>query len=148
VKTIFDEATRAEVTQRIASLNEKSAAKWGRMNISQMLRHCALYEEMILNGRNQKQTFIGRIVGKHVLRDFIKDDAPVRRNLPTLPQLRVTEPTGDVHVLKKKWVGLIEEYRRYSEPHFTHPFFGKMTREQVGYLDYKHTDHHLRQFGA
>jgi len=27
-----------------------------------------------------------------------------------------------------------------------HPFFGKMTKEQVGYLAYKHTDHHLWQF--
>jgi hypothetical protein len=148
MKTIFDKATRDEVTQRIASLNEKSAANWGKMNISQMLRHCALYEEMILRGQNQRQTLIGRIVGKRVLRDFIKDDAPVRRNLPTLPQLRVSEPTGDVNLLKNKWIALIDEYGRYSESHFTHPFFGAMTREQVGYLDYKHTDHHLRQFGA
>lgn len=31
---------------------------------------------------------------------------------------------------------------------FMHPFFGKITREQIGYLAYKHDDHHLRQFNA
>jgi hypothetical protein len=148
VKTIFDEATRDEVIQRIASLNERSAANWGKMNISQMLRHCALYEEMILRGHSQRQTLIGRIVGKRVLRDFIKDDRPIKRNLPTLAQLRVTESGGDIDSLKDRWISLIREFGRYSEPQFTHPFFGTITKEQLGRLGYKHTDHHLRQFGA
>jgi hypothetical protein len=148
VKTIFNEATRDEVIQRITSLNEGSTAKWGKMNITQMLRHCALYEEMILRGHNQRQTLIGRIVGKRVLRDFIKDERPIKRNLPTLAQLRVSEPGGDVNSLKDRWINLIKDFGRYSEPHFTHPFFGTMTKEQVGHLGYKHTDHHLRQFGA
>jgi Protein of unknown function (DUF1569) len=148
VKTIFDEATRDEVIQRIASLDERSAANWGKMNISQMLRHCALYEEMILRGHNQRQTLVGRIVGKRVLRDFIKDERPIKRNLPTLAQLRVSESGGDINLLKDRWISLIREFGRYSEPHFTHPFFGTMTKEQVGRLGYKHTDHHLRQFGA
>jgi len=45
---------------------------------------------------------------------------------------------------------LINEYSAYSFPDysFVHPFFGKMTKEQIGYHAYKHIDHHLRQFNS
>ena len=29
-----------------------------------------------------------------------------------------------------------------------HPMFGKFTMEQWGKMEYKHLDHHLRQFGV
>lgn len=29
-----------------------------------------------------------------------------------------------------------------------HPFFGKMSAREWGLIGYKHTDHHLRQFGV
>jgi len=53
-----------------------------------------------------------------------------------------------LHNLKKtalKWIGLLSESENYSNPKFVHDFFGKMTKEQIGILVYKHTDHHLRQ---
>ncbi len=103
---------------------------------------------MILRGGAQKQTLLGRIFGKRVLQDFIGDETPVRRNLPTLPQLKVKDSVGDVATQKASWIALLREYERYAAPRFIHPFFGGMTREQVGYLAYKHAGHHLRQFGA
>ena len=47
-----------------------------------------------------------------------------------------------------KWIALIEGYAQYSNTDFVHAFFGKMTKEQVGIMTYKHTDHHLRQFNV
>ena len=58
------------------------------------------------------------------------------------------ELNGDIESEKKKWISLIEGYENYSNPGFIHDFFGKMTKEQIGILAYKHTDHHLRQFNA
>ena len=49
---------------------------------------------------------------------------------------------------KRNGLLLIEEYEHYSNPDFIHDFFGKMTKEQIGLLAYKHTDHHLRQFNS
>ena len=49
---------------------------------------------------------------------------------------------------KKEWILLIKGYESYSNPTFIHDFFGKMTREEIGLLVYKHTDHHLRQFNS
>lgn len=150
MKTIFDKTTRDELINRINLLNPTSSAQWGKMNIYQMLKHCTLWDGWIL-GKGEykyKQIFFGRIFGKMALKDMIKDESPLRRNVPTLAELKVNETNGDVTSEKKKWIALIENYANYSNPNFIHSFLGKMTTEQIGYLAYKHTDHHLRQFGA
>jgi hypothetical protein len=148
MKTLFDKATRDELIIRINMLNENSTAQWGKMNIRQMLRHCTLFDEMLLGKRTFKRIFIGRLFGKIALRDLIKDDNPVRHDMPTLPELRVKDSTGTVGVERQKWVTLIKEYADFSKPYTVHAFMGKMTQEQMGRLAYKHIDHHLRQFNS
>jgi hypothetical protein len=147
MKTIFDNTTREELMGRINTLNENSPAQWGKMNVSRMLKHCTLTEEMYLGKKHYKRAFIGRLLGKMALKNVLKNENPLTRNTPTLPELRITVK-GDFASEKTKWVGLIEEYGHLSEPGFVHPFFGKMTKEQVGCMAYKHADHHLRQFNS
>ena len=150
MKTIFDKGTRDELIKRINTLNQNCTAQWGKMNIYQMLKHCTIWEEWI-SGKNKpkyKQEFIGFVFGKMALKSMIKDESPLRRNVPTSATFKVKEKNGDVESEKKKWITLIEEYEHYSNPGFIHDFFGKMTKEQVGLLAYKHTDHHLRQFNS
>ncbi len=150
MKTIFDKATRDGLIARITTLNESNTAQWGKMNIYQMLTHCTLWEEMILRNKKYKRVFIGLLLGKMLLKNVIKDDSPMRRNSPTIPSLIIKETAGDIALAKEKWISLIEEYENFAEPNpaFIHPFFGKMTKEQIGYHSYKHTDHHLRQFNS
>ncbi len=147
MKTIFDKTTRDELIGRINSLNENSTAQWGKMNVYQMLKHCTLFEEMVLGRRKFKRSFLGRLFGKMAMKDFIKDE-PIKRNVPTLSELKIKENNGDVGSERKKWIALIEEYAHFSNSDFVHPFFGKMTEEQIGFLNYNHTDHHLRQFNC
>ncbi len=146
MKTIFDIATREELINRIKLLNDRSSAQWGKMNIYQMLNHCTKWEEMALGKKKYKQSFLGRLFGKMALTDFIKDDKPFKRNVPTVPEFKIKETNGDMFSLQSKWIKLIEEYNNFNNENFIHPFFGKMTKEQIGILAYKHTDHHLRQF--
>ena len=147
MKTIFDKTTQIELIARIATLNKNSTALWGQMTIYQMLKHCTQWEEMISGKIICKRVFIGRLFGKLALKSSIKDESPMMRNAVTSPELTVKETMGDIEPEKLKWIALIEENFNFSNPGFVHPFFGKMTKEQVGYLAYKHTDHHLRQFG-
>ena len=150
MKTIFDKVTRDELIVRIKSLNENSTANWGRMNFYQMLKHCTLYDEWILGKNNPvyKQVFIGRLFGKTALKDFVGDDKQLKRNMRTLNNLKVELSSGNPASEKLNWIDLVKEFENYSNPNFIHSFFGKVTKEQIGYLDYKHTDHHLRQFGG
>lgn len=148
MKTIYDKSTRDELISRINTLNENSTAQWGKMNIYQMLKHCSLWEEMVLGKIKCKRIFIGRLLGRLILKQALKDDSPIGRHAPTSPELIVKDENGDVTFQKAKWLALIEEHAHYSNPGFIHPFFGKMTKEQIGYHAYKHTDHHLRQFNC
>jgi hypothetical protein len=150
MKTIFDKTTRDALIARINTLNENNTAQWGKMNIYQMVRHCVIWEEWIL-GKNKpayKQAFIGRVFGKIALKGLLKDESPMKRNMPSGSAFKVREKNCNLASEKKKWIALIEDYPHYSNPDFIHDFFGKMTKEQIGYLAYKHTDHHLRQFNS
>lgn len=54
MQTIFNSTTREELINRINSLNAKSKAQWGKMDVYQMLKHCTLWEEMIQSKQNHK----------------------------------------------------------------------------------------------
>lgn len=65
MKTIFDEAFRAELIDRINSITEDKAAEWGKMNLYQMVKHCSNWDEWIQGKNNPvyKQEFIGFLFG-------------------------------------------------------------------------------------
>jgi hypothetical protein len=147
MKTIFDKATRDELIGRINTLDEGSTPQWGRMNVYQMVKHCILADEMYLGRKAYNRAFIGRLFGKIALKALTKDESPMRKNAPTSADFKVMESQGDVIVERNKWITLLEQYANFANADFEHWFFGKMTKDQVGILAYKHTDHHLRQFG-
>ena len=147
MKTVLEKSIRDELIARINSLNKNSSAAWGKMNVYQMLKHCAIAEESYLGKKEYKRIFIGRLIGKKVLKNMLKDDSPMMRNAKTLKDFIVTG-NGDIEPEKQKWIVLLHEYEHYSNGGVMHWFFGPMTKEQVGYFSYKHADHHLRQFNA
>jgi hypothetical protein len=150
MKTIFDKSVRKELIQRINALNKDSKRQWGKMEICQMAKHCIIWDEWVLGIRKTgyKQTLMGLIFGKMALKPLVKDDRPIKRNMPTTRYFIVKDADGDIEVLKQNWVTLISAYEHYSNPDFVHDFFGKMTVAEIGIFAYKHADHHLRQFSA
>ncbi len=149
MKTIFDKKTRDELINRINSLNENNVAQWGEMNINQMLRHCKMWEEVALGKRKVKRTLLSRLFGNMILKGFVKDDSPLKRNLPAVEELKVRETiNSDLAIQKKEWISLINDYTQLSNHSCELPFFGEVKKEKAGYIAYKHTDHHLRQFNA
>ena len=72
-----------------------------------------------------------------------------KHNLQTPKQFLVTDPM--VFALEKdNLVALIYEFAPLKDKTNwpIHPFFGNFTTEQRGQIQYKHLDHHLRQFGV
>ena len=148
MKSVFDIATREELVERIKSLDQNNNALWGKMNVYQMVKHCTLHEEMVLGKLKIKRVFIGRLIGGMLLKKVLKDDKPFGRNSPTSSLLKTHHDRGDIEQQKKEWISRLEQYASYTAPDFIHPFFGPMTKDQIGFFAYKHADHHLRQFGA
>ncbi|MFZ1800338.1 MAG: DUF1569 domain-containing protein [Chitinophagaceae bacterium] len=147
MKSIFNVAIRDELIQRIQSLKPGDSALWGKMTLYQMLRHCILWDEMVEGKKKYKQVFLGKLFGKMILKKVLKNDAPLRKNTPTLPALKIVG-SGDIALEKSNWIAHIQQYAQFSNTNLVHPFFGKMSKEEIGYMVYKHADHHLRQFGA
>ncbi|MGC4100156.1 DUF1569 domain-containing protein [Ferruginibacter sp.] len=148
MKTVLDTATRAELISRISSLTDEHKAQWGKMNVYQMSIHCILCDDMFWGNLAVKRVFIGRLIGRMLLRNALKENADFGKGAPTSPLLLTTSKSGDIEEQKKIWISKVGEYAHYDNHHFVHPFFGPMTLEQIGIFAYKHTDHHLRQFGA
>jgi len=149
MKTLFDPAQRQEFVQRIKQLNPESKPLWGKMTVAQMLRHLCVWEEMIHENKIYKRPFIGRLIGPIILKQVLKTP-DFRRNSPTVPETRITETGIDMKEESRKLIASLDRYATYNiaDYSFIHPFFGRMTREQIGQLAYKHLDHHLRQFGV
>jgi hypothetical protein len=149
MKSIFKQEDRAEIISRINTLNAASKAQWGRMTVGQMLRHCALCEAYYMGNIEVKRSLLGRIFGKMAINSILKNEhVPFPKNSAAPAQFRVTENISHIEEEKQKWLSQIEQYANYNDDYFTHWFFGKMTKEQLGQFVYKHSDHHLKQFGS
>jgi len=146
MKTMSDPQARLELINRIQTLNEHSQPQWGKMNVSQMIRHCIQWEEMAAGHKAYKQSLLGKLFGKTALRNMLKDE-PMKKGLPTVPSFKQTGNT-DVTAEKLKWIALLNSYTANTHHDFIHPFFGKVSKEQAALMAYKHTDHHLKQFGV
>jgi hypothetical protein len=148
MKTVFDIDVREELVLRIGQLSGSDRALWGKMDVRQMVRHLVLSQEWILEGRRLKRVLVGRLFGGMILKKMLKEEL-LRRNSPSLAELIVMDTDVDLDRERQALMGLVQGFGAYAYPAggFVHPFFGRMTREQVGYFVYKHLDHHLRQFG-
>jgi len=147
MKTVLNPATRDELITRVNTITQNSKPLWGKMNVYQMLKHATLADEMYLGKHKTDRAFIGRIFGKIALKKVLGNDSPLAKGTPTMPFMKIKEENGDIPTQKQAWITTINEYETYKG-NFIHPFFGRMTEEQLGQMAYKHIDHHLRQFGA
>ncbi|MFT3932452.1 MAG: DUF1569 domain-containing protein [Chitinophagaceae bacterium] len=147
MQTLFDLQTRNAILDRIKMLKEENQPLWGKMTVSQMLKHCNKFDKLMQGKEKYKQSLLGKLFGKMALKGMLKDDSPAKKNMPTVPGFKITE-NGNFDQEKQNWLGSISQYAEFTDSSIIHPFFGNMTHEQIGQLAYKHTDHHLRQFNC
>lgn len=149
MQTIFNNQTREAFIARIQALHPGITPQWGKMTVFQMVKHNTYWNGWILGTEphTYKQAFIGKLFGKIGMRKMLKPGTPLDKNIPTSAQFIMKDPDGDLEAEKQKWIALIKAYEQFNNPRFIHDFLGPMTQEQIGVLAYKHTDHHLRQFG-
>jgi hypothetical protein len=150
MKNLYQSATAEEVKERIGQLRQDSQRQWGTMNAAQAAAHCSAAMEWAVGDTVAPRMLLGRIVGRIVKPMLLKDDAPMRRNSPTVKTL-VVEDSRDIGTERKRLCGLIDRFSKAGPGGCTthpHSFFGRLTPEEWATLMYKHLDHHLRQFGV
>lgn len=147
--SLYEPAQIAAMTKRIRSLRPDSARLWGKMDAAQMLAHCQVALRVALGDQQLKRGLVGMFFGPFAKRQLLKP-APFGRNLPTAPEFRVTD-ARDLEKECAALITLVERFGRGGPGGLTkdpHPFFGNLTPTEWNTLQWKHLDHHLRQFGA
>ena len=150
MKDLFEPAAREEVKARLKGLRPDSERQWGTMSAPQAVEHCARSLEMALGERRPPRVLIGRVLGRAIKPLALGNDAPMRRNSPTVPEIEVKD-TRELEVERARLLALIDRFGAAGAAGCTthpHSFFGRLTPEEWSVLMYKHLDHHLRQFGA
>lgn len=146
MKSLFNEDAFAEIKQRVEKLEENASRQWGKMDAAQMMHHCQGPFNIMLekNDYGMKPNWFAKVFFKKSL----YSDKLWSKNLPTAKALKVKEPK-DFDMEKSKLIELLNEFNAQREKSAwnPHPGFGYFTNEQWGKMQYKHLDHHLRQFG-
>ena len=148
--TIFQPELATAMLQRLQRLQPNQPRAWGTMTLGQALAHCSSGFEMAMGVRRPPRVLIGRVLGPVIKRFAFGNEAPMRLNSPTSPDLVVGD-ARDFEVERTRLTGLVERFVAAGEAGCTthsHPFFGRLAPAQWAELMYKHMDHHLRQFGA
>ena len=146
--TLFNPTTDAQLISRLESLQPDTQSKWGKMNVSQMLAHCQTGFEVYFGDKKMKQSFVGKLFGKMAKKQLLSEK-PMAKNLPTAKEFVVADMRNFANE-KAKLISLINRFAiegKTIEPP-VHPFFGKLSATEWAALMFKHTDHHLKQFGV
>jgi hypothetical protein len=151
MKSLFNTSDNQEIINRINSLTTSSQGLWGKMNVEQMLAHARMPLMAAYGGEKMsKRGLISFLFGKMAKKQLITEDKPFSKNLPTDKKFIIVNPEK----FEKEKQDLIENVIQFckkgpdtitKEPHV---FFGHLTAEEWDKLQYKHLDHHLRQFGV
>jgi len=148
MRTVLDERDLDALCRRVASLTPASSPRWGSLTVGGMVGHLIQSARMAL-GELAVEPRGKRVFRTCPLKHLILYVLPFPRGAPTSRALLVAEP-GPLEAEQKELHALLR--RLGSGPRSgmgpTHPLFGQLSRQAWGSLMYKHTDHHLRQFGA
>lgn len=149
MNSIYDKASNDSMIARINKLTPESKALWGKMNAAQMCRHCAIAIDIAFGKGDLKVNFLMKLLGK-MLKKKVFYGGEMGKNSPTAKEFIITEDLD----LEKTKAELITNFSRFASEGksviktMNHPFWGKMTYEDWDALMWKHTNHHLKQFGV
>jgi hypothetical protein len=149
MKSLFDKNAVDELSGRINKLSAASEREWGKMDVAQMLAHCAITMEVATGQRHPARMFIGRVLGPIFKSDYM-GPKPLRKGSPTDKSF-IVQDARDFNTEKERLLKLIKQFAAGGEAACTrhpHAFFGRLTPAEWAISSYKHLDHHLQQFGV
>jgi len=146
--SVLNNDERAAIINRLRSLSASSTRRWGSMDVTGMLKHLRLSALMAVGeysvaGKNK------RVFQVFPLKHLILYVLPFPKGAPTAPELKPV----DAGSFEEERAALLELLERigtgvHDGAGPDHPLFGQLSRREWGVATYKHTDHHLKQFGA
>jgi Protein of unknown function (DUF1569) len=150
-QSLADPALRASLVARLQRLTPESPRQWGRMTAHQAVCH------MSDSFRNMMSPAAISSVATPFSRTFVRwialhSGLPWPHGVKTRPEVDQeiggTRPVEFVQD-RRQLEALIEQFAsRRCEDLQPHPMFGRLTTREWQHWGWRHTDHHLRQFGV
>jgi hypothetical protein len=148
MESLYHPDGNRRIVERIMMLDSAHSPLWGKMSAAQMVAHSQLPLQVALGELKLKRGLIGLLFGAMAKRQM-SGPAAFKQNLPTAPQFVIRDQPEFIKE-RNKLIALVRAYaeRKFTITGIVHPFFGKMTEQEWDILQWKHLDHHLRQFGV
>ena len=150
MKNLINETVKQEIFNRIDSLTPQSKAQWGKMNVGQVLRHMTMAFDIPTGDLDPTPVKVPPMP-KWLLKFFVLSVKPPKESAETFKEMNMVtnniNPT-DIEAEKKKLKDAIEKFSKTASFLPENKLVGKLSKDEWGKLNYNHTDHHLRQFGA
>lgn len=147
--TLFDPDSRARILERIAGLNPDAPARWGRLTADRMVVH--LVDGLKIAFGESESEFRPGFLSTRLGR-WMVIDAPIPwpKGKVDAPEVFFrTAPSADFERDRATLHAYIERFARGREQTWGRsPLLGRLGPEQWARLNWRHVDHHLRQFGA
>jgi hypothetical protein len=151
MKNIFDAAVTAELIERINTLTPTTSAKWGKMDVAQMLAHCNVTYEMFFEPeKHPKPNGFKRFILKLIVKPLVVGDKEYKENNPTAPAFKIVSER-EFEIEKARLVEFLQRTQELGGAHFDGKesnSFGPLKTDEWNAMFYKHLDHHFRQFGV
>lgn len=149
MESLYDPKGNKNIIDRIDSLTPIKLSLWGKMTVSQMLEHCQQPIKVCFGTLHIKPHWKSYFL-KNSYKKVLHSKQPFRRDLSTIKEYNIThEPHFEtakqqlkelVATFAKEGHGCIKQHR--------HPLMGNLTHHEWDLLQWKHLDHHLKQFGV
>lgn len=150
MKNLFDNATIIEIEDRIKDLSSLSQPIWGKMSVAQMLAHCNEVLKNSLGDPVPKRMLIGYLISPFWRHKMYNDQPYKIKNNPTYKTFMIEDNKNFETERKAILLTITDFYQNgnVKSKKAVHPLLGKFTAQQWAIGQYKHLDHHLRQFGS
>lgn len=150
MKSLFNEIDYKEIRQRIEDLTASNHRKWGKMSIAQMLAHCSIGFEIAIGKLpfKDKSNFIMRTLIKRIVLNLVKK-GDLGKNQRTFSIYKIKDDK-EFETEKARLLENIDFFYTLADKNeiCRHPYFGKLSKDDWGALQYVHTNHHLTQFST
>ena len=144
--TLWNDADRQTLVTRIRQVTPEAQARWGMMNVRGMMAHLHECARMALGELHVQPKKLP--IRYPPLKQLIIYMLPFPKNAPTAPEViarQADDWVAELAALEAAIDRLVATPPTAAWP--DHPAFGTMSHRAWGTLVYRHTDHHLRQFG-
>ncbi len=149
MKSLNNLIDRQDISRRLRQVSAADTARWGSMNVHQMVCHLVDSYKVALGERKASpaSNFMQRTLVK-----WVALQAPIRwpKGVPTRPEIEQGKGGSRPIDFLQDLASLLSTFDRFCGalpiPCVQHPNFGEMTARDWMRWGYLHADHHLRQF--